>query len=455
MGKDLSRRGFVRTCTAGLGVGAMAMRSVSSAGAPENIGPAPKEVFVAPPIENVRIGYVGTGGMGTSHVRNLVKIPGCQVTAVCDIREKNAEKAAKHITDAGFPKPKMYTKGDWDFKRMCAEEDLDLVYTATPWEWHVPVICSAMENGKHAATEVPAAYTVEDCWKMVEYSEKFKKHCIMMENCCYDRFELLVLNMVKLGLLGNIMHNECGYLHDLRAIKFEGTGEGLWRRQHAMDRDGDLYPTHGLGPIAQCCGINRGNQFDYIVAMGSPSRGLRNWAAEHFKEGDPRLNEKYKLSDVVTTMIKCKNGAAIMVQHDTNLPRPYSRDILVQGTKGIAQKYPEELVYIEGVSTGHDWDKAEEYYKKYEHPVRAALEEASKGAGHGGMDFIEDWRLINALNKGIEPDMDVYDAAAWSVVGPISGASIAAGSAPVEVPDFTRGAWKKPRELQVMRPETY
>lgn len=455
MSNDMRRRDFLRSsATVAVGAGLGMAMARNAAGALTERAPDPASVK-RKPIENVRIGFVGVGGMGTGHVKNLLKIEGAQITAVCDIVESKVANIQDMVVKAGFPRPSGYSRGDYDFVRLCETEDLDLVYTATPWRWHVPVCLAALENGKHAVTEVPAAYTVEDCWKLVEAAEKTGLHCGIMENCCYDRFELLLLNMVKKGLFGEVLHGECGYLHDLRAVKWSDGGEGLWRRDHSIKRNGDLYPTHGLGPVAQCMDINRGNQFDYLVSMGCATRGLHEYAVAKWGADSEQAKERYKLSDVVTTLIRTKNDQTIVLQHDTNLPRPYSRDILIQGTRGIAQKYPEALIHIEGVTEGHGWDKAGQYYEEHEHPVRAALEEKSKGAGHGGMDFIEDYRLINALRRGIEPDMDVYDAAAWSVIGPISEASIAGGSKPVEIPDFTRGMWKTPRELQVMLPETY
>ncbi len=451
MSNELNRRDFVRNTALAAGLGGVMMAGNAQGALTAPPPPMPKWK----PLEKVRVGYVGIGGMGTGHVNNLLKIEGCQITALCDIRPERCRKVKRMVTKAGFPEPAVYDKGDLDFVRMCETEDLDLVYTATPWRWHVPVLLAALKNGKHAVTEVPAAYTVEDCWAMVEMAEKTGLHCGMMENCCYDRFELLILNMVKKAMFGDLLHTECGYLHDLRGVKFGNGGEGLWRREHSKNRNGDLYPTHGLGPVAQCLDINRGNQFDYLVAMGSGSRGLQDYALKNFGADSDKGKEKYKLGDVVTTLIRTKNDQTIVLQHDTNLPRPYSRDILVQGTKGIAQKYPEELIHIEGVSAGHGFERAKKYYEEHDHPLHKHLKEESKGAGHGGMDFIEDYRLINALRKGIEPDMDVYDAAAWSVVGPLSEVSIADGSKPVQIPDFTRGMYKKPRELQVQRPETY
>jgi predicted dehydrogenase len=452
---QFNRRDFVRLgAAAGFGAAIGAAGGCAHAATPK-LGPAPTEPFAAPGMDVVRIGFVGVGGMGSGHVNNLLKIEGAQIVAVCDIVESKVKRVQDLVEKKGFPRPTGYSRGDLDFVRMCEEEDLDLVYTATPWRWHVPVCVAAMENGKHAATEIPAAYTVEDCWKLVETAERTKKHCIMQENCLYDSAELIFLNMVKKGLFGELLHGECGYLHDLRGVKFGSGGEGLWRRKHSIERNGDLYPPHGLGPIAQCMDINRGNQFDYLVSMASGARGLHEYAVEKFGLDSDQAKEQYKCGDKVTTLIRTKAGQTIILKHDTNLPRPYSRDVLLQGTKGVIRKYPKALVHVEGRSKPHTWEDLSVYTKEFNHPIRAALEEKSKGAGHGGMDFIEDYRLINALLKGIPTDSDVYDAAALSVVGPISEASIAGGSIPVPVPDFTRGMWRTPRELQVMRPETY
>lgn len=406
------------------------------------IGPAPADLRAAPPIEEVRIGFVGTGGMGTAHVRNLARLEGCRVAAICDIDASNAERAANIVQEAGDAPPTLYTRGEEDFRRLCESADLDLVYTATPWRWHVPVCLAAMEAGKHAVSEVPIAVTVEDCWRLVESAERHERHCITMENVCYGRIEMMVLNLVRQGLLGEILHAECGYLHDLRDIKFADEGEGMWRRAHAMIRDGNLYPTHGLGPVSQCMNINRGDRFDYLVSMSSPSRGLQQWAREHYEPGDPKRDETFTLGDVNTSLIKTANGKTIKVVHDTNLPRPYSRINMLQGTLGIFQGYPDR-VHIEGRSEGHSWEDAESYYEDFEHPLWRRLRQDSSGAGHDGMDFVEDWRLIQCLREGVPYDIDVYDSVAWSAVSEISERSVAAGSAPVSFPDFTRGRWKQ------------
>jgi len=447
-GLEMDRRELLKIGAAGLGM--VALGGCTSGGSGDSLpriqrtdlGPAPEDPFAAPPMEMVRIGMVGVGLQGTSHVRNFLGVEGCQITAVCDIVPEKAERSATLVEEAGFPRPTLYTNGETDFQRLCAEEELDLVFTATPWEWHVPVCLSAMENGKHAATEVPAAYTLDDCWALVEAAERYRKHCIMMENCNYGRMEMLCFNLVKQGLLGEILHAEGGYLHDLRAIKFEDRDEGLWRRAHSMQRNGNLYPTHGLGPVANCMDINRGDRFATLVSMSSPSRGLQLWAEEHYPPEDPKRQEHYVLGDVNSSLIRTALGRTILVQHNTNLPRPYSRINTVEGTRGIFSDYPGR-VYIEGWSQRpHQWDEAEAWLEEYDHPLWKEMEERSQGAGHGGMDFMEDYRLIKCLREGLPTDMNVYDAAAISAVTPLSEWSVANGSAPIEFPDFTRGRWR-------------
>jgi len=452
MEDQVNRREFIRQgAFAGVGIalGGMFSAACSSTG----LTSSPPPARIAKPMDVVRIGYVGVGGMGSAHVENLLKIKGAEIRAVCDIVESKVQRVQEMAVKAGQAKPEGYSNGELDFKRLCQREDLDLVYTATPWEWHVPVCLEAMNAGKHAATEVPAAVTLEECWQLVEASEKTGKYCIMMENCSYDDIEMMILNMVKKGLFGEVLHAECGYLHDLRSVKHDLKGEGLWRRAHSMKRNGDLYPTHGLGPIAQCLDINRGNSFDYLVSFGTKTRGLHRYAVDMFGADSPQAKERFVLSDVVTTLLRTMSGETVVLTHDTSSPRPYSRNILVQGTKGIVRKYPEPKVCIEGRSKNDAWEPLEGYKKEFRHPVWVELEEQSKGAGHGGMDFIEDYRLINALLKGAEPDMDVYDAAVISAVTELSGRSIAENGAPMKFPDFTRGMWKNPRELRVMGPK--
>jgi hypothetical protein len=440
----MDRRDFLKLSGSAVAAGALAagtegLEAQTVAGGP----------LLAAPIENVRIGYVGIGGQGSGHVRNLLKIPGCRITAVCDVRPERTDWATKAITAEGHPPPTAYTRGPRDFERMCETEDLDLVYNATPWEFHVPIMLAAMKNGKHTATEVPAAMSVEDCWAMVESAEKYKKHCVLMENCNYDRAEMMVYNMVRQGVFGEILHAEGGYLHDLRSIKFADSGEGLWRRAWAMKLNGNLYPTHGLGPVANCLDINRGDRFDHLVSMSGPSRGLQDWAAAHEPADSPKRKEQYVCGDINVSLIQTAKGRTIVVQHSTNLPRPYSRINLVQGTRGLFQGYPNRI-YVEGRGKADQWQEAQALQAEFDHPLWKEIAEIAKGAGHGGMDYIEDYRLIKCLREGKPTDFNVYDAAAISAVVGLSVQSVSRKSAPVDFPDFSRGRWKTQAPLPIV-----
>jgi predicted dehydrogenase len=418
---------------AGTGVSASALRT-----------PYPwTGLFTAPPLERVRIGFVGVGHQGSSHVRNFLGIDGVDVVAICDVTPANLARSQKAVTDAGRPQPKGYgDRGPRDFERMIGEQRLDLVFTATPWEWHAPVMLAAMRAGVHAATEVPMGVSIDECWELVETAEKTKRHCLMMENCCYDRPEMMILNMLRQGLFGELLHAECGYLHDLRRLKLTDFYFDRWRVKHSIARNGDLYPTHGIGPVAQWLDINRGNQFDHLVSMATKSRGLNLWAERELGPNSAEARQTYALGDVVTTLIRTKAGQTIVITHDTDSPRPYSRNILLQGTKGLAQKYPVQRIYIEGSSPNDRWEDLASYRERYDHPLWKGLDERAAGAGHGGMDYIEDYRLIQCLRQGTAMDFDVYDGAAWTAVIMMSEQSIAQRSRSVDFPDFTRGAWK-------------
>jgi predicted dehydrogenase len=436
---ELSRREFVGVAAAG---------AAALGGQPHE--QPPPSLFRAPPIDRVRIGFVGVGGMGMVHLGNFLTIDGVELKAICDIVPEKVAKAQELTVAAGQPKPAGYDRGPRDFERLCAEEELDLVFNATPWEWHVPIMLAAIRNGKHTATEVPAATTLDDCWAIVEAAERYRKHAVMMENCCYDRLEMLALHLARKGLLGELLHGECGYNHDLRAIKFADEGEGLWRRAHAIARNANLYPTHGLGPIAQCFDINRGNRFDYLVSMSGPSRGLQAWAAEHLPPDNPKRSERYRLGDVNVSLIKTTLGQTIYLTHDTNLPRPYSRKYVLQGTKGLVEGYPPR-VYVEGQSERDDrWDPVDRWFRTHDHPLwtSEAVRQASRG--HGGMDFLEDLRLIHCLRRGLPTDQNVYDAAAWSVVTALTEQSVANRGKPVSFPDFTKGRWRSTPPLGIV-----
>jgi len=408
--------------------------------------------YAAPKLEKVRLGIIGLGMRGPGAVERMSVIEGVEIKALCDKYADRAAKANEILVKTGLPKAKEYS-GDEGWKALCENKELDLVYICTPWSLHTPMAVYAMKNGKHAATEVPAAKTLDECWQLVETSEKTKKHCMMLENCCYDFFELLTLNMTRNGLFGELVHAEGAYIHDLsKDYLFNKKGYAdMWRLKENIGQNGNLYPTHGLGPVAQCMNINRGDKFEHLLSMSTNDFTLNNMAKEMAAQDDfftAYVDKPYR-GNMNTTLIRSNKGKSIMVQHDVSTVRPYSRIHLVSGTKGIAQKWPGP----ERIAFGHNWIKKEELdelYKKYSPPIVNHIGEIAKEVGgHGGMDFIMDWRLIDCLRNGLPLDQDVYDAAAWSAVFPLSIKSVAEKSKPLEVPDFTRGAWKtnKPHDL--------
>ena len=389
--------------------------------------------------ERVRLGIIGVGGRGTSLLRDLLSVDGVEIKAICDVVPEKVEHAQKMVTDAGQPKPSAFTKGDQDFKNL-NQLDLDIVYIATPWNWHVPMAVDAMKNAKHAAVEVPTATTLEECWDLVNTSETTRKHCVILENCCYGSSEMTVLQMVRDGFFGEITHGEGAYLHDLRGILTANEGEGLWRRFPHMKRNGNLYPTHGLGPVAHYMDIHRGDRFEYMVSVSSAEASLTAYVKSKFPDGDPKRAEKYVCGDMNTSIIKTANGRSLLLQHDVVNPRPYSRLNMIQGTKGIFADYPPR-VFTDG-QKDEDWQKLDDFKDKYEHALwKNNGEMARKTGGHGGMDYIMNFRLMDCIKRGLPPDNDVYDAAAWSAPTPLSEASVAANGAPQKFPDFTRGHW--------------
>ncbi len=399
--------------------------------------------------ETVRIGIIGTGLRGRSVLGEFLNVPNVRITALCDIVQEKADRAKAMVTKTGQPEPAVHVKGDRGYEELLKRDDIDFVFIATPWEWHTPQALAAMNAGKHVGVEVPAGYTLKDLWQLVDTSEKTRRHMMMMENCCYDYDELLILNMVRDGIFGEVIHGEAAYNHDLRAILFETKDEGLWRRAHHVLRDSNLYPTHGLGPVANYMNINRGDKLDFMVAMSSGSHGLQDYRKEHLAADDPRQNEVYKCGDYNTNLIKTAKGRSIMVQHNVTTPRPYDRINLIQGTKGIFRDYPSRI-YIEKDKADHRWQTIDAYKEKFEHSLwRVVGEQARKLGGHGGMDYLMCWRLVQCMREGLVPDMDVYDAAAWSAPGPLSEISVAKGSAPVKFPDFTRGKWNTTRKTPI------
>ncbi len=408
--------------------------------------------YGAPQLNVVRIGIVGLGMRGSGAVERLSYIDGVEITALCDKFPERVASSQKTLEKMGRSKAKEYS-GENGWKTLCESKEVDLVYTPTPWELHAPIALYAMKNGKHVATEVNSGLTIDECWQLVETSEKTKKHCMMLENCCYDFFEMLTLNMVRNGLFGEMVHAEGAYIHDLSKdyLFNKKAYTDMWRLRENAKRNGNLYPTHGLGPIAQCFDINRGDKMDHLVSMSTNDFSLAPMAKEmaakdsYFTEF---VDKKYR-GNMNTTIIRTNKGKTLMLQHDVSTPRPYSRIHLLSGTKAVAQKWPGP----ERIGFGHSWAKPEELkklYDQYSPPIIKHIGEIAKEVGgHGGMDFIMDWRLIDCLRNGLPLDQDVYDAAAWSSILPLTQQSVNNKSRTVDVPDFTRGAWKtnKPHDL--------
>jgi predicted dehydrogenase len=404
----------------------------------------------AEPLTTVRVGFVGVGGRGNGLLQSLVRLDNVKVNALCDINENNLARAMRTVERAGMPKPEGYSRGPHDFERMVERNDLDLVINAATWEWHTPISVAAMKAGKHAATEVPAAQTVEQCWELVETSEKTGKQCAILENDCYYRDVMMVLTMLRRGLLGEPLYSEAGYMHDIRGVKFGvGGGGEPWRAEQAVHRNGNLYPTHPLGPLSWWNDINRGDQFSYLVSMSSKSRSLKEFATKTFGAEDPRAKRDYALGDVNITLIHTEKGRTICLYHDTNTPRPKEHLVRIQGTKGVFNR-PMSKMFVDGRSNGlgenrwrtHNWEALDEYAKEYDSRLWQEQEKNSQGAGHNGVDYLELYRLVKNLRHGAPLDIDVYDAAAWSVIVPLTEASVAGRSKPMDVPDFTRGKWK-------------
>ncbi len=407
--------------------------------------------FRLDPMDSVRVGFIGLGMRGPGAVYRFANIDRTSIKALCDKHADRLATPQKYLKDAGRPAAAEYSGPD-GWKELCRRPDIDLVYIATDWANHVPMAVYAMQQGKNVAIEVPAAMDLDECWKLVDTAEKTRRHCMMLENCVYDFYELTTLNMAQKGLFGDILHVEGAYIHNLE--DFWKAYEGNWRLDFNEKHKGDVYATHGMGPACQLLDIHRGNKMNYIVSMESKAlTGPRI-----VKEQLGRESSDFKNADHTMSMIQTENGQTMHIQHDVMNPRPYSRMYQLTGTEGFANKYPlegyafREVQKFEGMPdhenlSSHSFipdDIKKSLMQKYKHPIQAETEDmARKVGGHGGMDYIMDYRLVYCLLNGLPLDQDVYDAAEWSAIGELSRISIENGSAPVEVPDFTRGAWKK------------
>lgn len=418
----------------------------------------------------LNVAVLGSGMRGQSHIHLLLNRNDCHVVAVADPEPVMVNKTKEIFEKRNLPLPKIYQDGDYDYLNLLEKEDLDLVVIASPWKWHTEMAVAALEKGIYVGTEVCGAFSVDECWELVRAQERSGTHLYFMENVCFRRDVMAILNMVRQDMFGELIHLEGGYQHDLRGVKFndgvtpynsgvefgaKGYSEAKWRTKHSVHRNGDLYPTHGVGPVAVYANINRKNRFTHLTSMASKSRGLHQYIVDHPKGGPGHQNAsvEFKLGDKVTTMIRCNQGETVVLHHDTNLPRPYSLGFRVQGTKGLWMDVNRSL-HIQGVSESHRWESTEAYFEKYDHPLWQRHAEKATGAGHGGMDWFLMHSLVEHAKRNDEPPFDVYDAATWMAITPLSEASIAAGSAPMPFPDFTRGKWTE-RDSTFALSDTY
>ena len=409
------------------------------------------------PSEKLKIGMIGVGLRGTNHLNNLLLRKDIEIIAICDIDTARTALANELIAKAGFARPKVFGKDVYDYRNLLEMEQVDAVIISTPWLWHTVMAKDAMKAGKYTGLEVSAANTLEECWDLVEVHEQTGTQLMLLENVNYRRDVLAVLNMVKQQVFGELVHFRCGYQHDLREVKFnngkqpygggvefgeKAISEASWRTNHSLKRNADVYPTHGAGPIAAMCDINRGNRFLSISSNATKGIGLHNYIVQHGGKDHPNAKLKFKQGDVITSTIETANGETIIVTHDCNLPRPYSLGFRVQGAKGLWE-VDGNRIYIEGQSEPHTWDDASGWLEKYDHPLWKKYGKFAEGSGHGGMDFFVINAFVESAKKNIAPPIDAYDAAAWSAITPLSEVSIENNGEPQDFPDFTRGNWIK------------
>ncbi len=479
--KTNTRREFIQKISgAGLGLAALGLTNTTThAMAPSIRGGKYMGGFVAPKLDTVKVAIIGCGARGGTHIKHLSTFEGTEVVGICDLYEDLAKKAKESAIKSGkgqrHKNLKLYFGDEHAYKKMLAETKPDLVYVITPWEWHVPMAIDAMNAGAHVCVEVPLSTSIKDSWKIIDTSERTQKHCMMLENVNYGREELLYLNMCRLGVFGEILHGEAAYIHELRGQMWhleKGRGTGSWRTGHWAKENGNLYPTHGLGPVAQYMNIGRTDDtFRRLVSFSSPAKNHELYAQKNFpKDGKVAKVDFSKGGDINTSIIKTQMGRTIMVQWDESSPRPYTRHNLIQGTKGTAAGFPSRIALDyskdEGLPVGlfkalagdrdhtnyHKWtEDLEAFYEAYDHPLYKRLgAKAKELGGHGGMDAIMNARVLECIRKGQPLDQNVYEGCLWSAVTPLSRKSVAEDGMPQDFPDFTRGRWKDTAPLPIV-----
>jgi predicted dehydrogenase len=443
--KPINRRDFIRT--------------TSLAGAAFSI--LPSKVVFGKSNSKLRLGFIGTGLRGQGLLNLALKREDTEVTAICDIQQVMIDGALRQFDKAEKSHPAIYDSGEYAYRELLAREDIDAVIIATPWRWHYPMAMDAFDAGKHVGCEVIMATTLQEHWDVVRKAEQTGLQYMMLENVCYRRDVLAILNMVREGVFGELIHLQGGYQHDLRDVKFnngkqpygggvefgeKGFSEAQWRTEHSVHRNGDLYPTHGIGPLSKMLDIHAGNRFTSLVSYASKARGLHEHIVKQGGPDHPNAKIDFKLGDVVTTMINTAKGETVLLQHDTNLPRPYSLGFRVQGTNGLWMDI-NKSIYVEGESESHRWEDAAPWLRRFDHPLWQKYGEDARGAGHGGMDFFVMHAFIEAIKRGEPTPISIYDSAAWSVITPLSEQSIATGGQTVDFPDFSEGKWEKGKQV--------
>jgi predicted dehydrogenase len=481
----IDRRNFLKTMAAAT---AVSVSSSCASSSPSNNTSSNTQTtsvsgLIIPKLDVVRIGFIGVGERGSGHVKHYCNMDGVEIKAICDIHQDVIDNSINYVVKAGLAKPDHYTGSENAYKKMLERQDIDIVIISTPWSWHTIMCVDSMESGKHAFVEVPAATTIEECWMLVNTAERTQLNCMMMENVCYGRDELMVLNMVRQGLYGELLHAEAAYIHELRwQMKEVDRKTGSWRTYWHAKTNGNLYPTHGLGPVSQYMNINRGDRFDYLTSTSSAAIGRKAYAEREFPAEHKRNKLNYINGDMNTSVIKTVKGRSIMVQHDTTTPRPYSRHNYIQGTNGAFAGFPNRIAVenppaeikqlneqsyeevlqawkLDGARgkepkaiSFHRWDyEIEKWQNKFDHPFWIKMgAEAERNGGHGGMDFLMLWRMIYCLRNGEALDQDVYDAAAWSSIAPLSADSVTDRSNSKDIPDFTGGNWQSAKPLGII-----
>jgi hypothetical protein len=449
----INRREFVKNAAiAGIGTAAVSSAAMTTEKQQQ------KKPSTAPS-DRLKVGFIGVGNRGGGHIRTTLGMGNVDIVAICDVSERSIETSKRNLARAKAPEPKVYTGSELAFLDMLSKEKLDAVIIATPWEWHSRMAVAAMKAGIYTAVEVPACITVDQAWDLVNTHEQTGVELMFLENGCYGRSEMAILNMVRQNIFGEMLHCRCGYLHDLRGVKFndgqvydyipghplkfgkDAFAEAQWRGLHSLRRNGDLYPTHGIGPVAHVLDIHNGNRFTSLSAFATKARGLGKYVADYGGSDHPLKNAQWNCGDIVTSQIKCENGETVLVTHDCNNPRPHVSDSFVQGTKGVW--YGDwKSIYIEKLSPKvSQYEPEDEWVKKYDHQYWRQDADKAASTGHGGVDYM----VLNDFYTGVKNNrpasIDVYDAAAWSAISELSEMSVARGGEPVDFPDFTRGKW--------------